>query len=84
MFTLEESALLGRMLRSMAVIGFCTIAAAGYLVFRPHPGGAEPARDENGPAVPTVHHHRLRPHQIRHRDRPKLNANSFIFRHIHG
>jgi hypothetical protein len=90
MFTLEESALLGRMLRSLAVMGLCATAGTGYLLLRPafhpalQPGAAEPARDGNGSPPAAAHHHRLRPHQTRAHERPKLNANSFIFRHIHG
>jgi len=35
MFTLEESALLGRMLRFVALVVVCaTLGAAGYVVFR--------------------------------------------------
>jgi hypothetical protein len=36
MFTLEESALLGRMLRTTAVFVVCTITGVGYLLLRPH------------------------------------------------
>jgi hypothetical protein len=36
MFTLEESALLSRMLRTTAAFVICAITGIGYLLFRPH------------------------------------------------
>jgi hypothetical protein len=42
MFTLEESALLGRMLRAMGVMAMCAIAGVGYLLVRMHAAPATP------------------------------------------
>jgi hypothetical protein len=58
MFTLEESALLGRMLRTLAVMGLCLIGGVAYLLARP--------QHQNGPPE----HHRLRPHLV-HRTTPE-------------
>jgi hypothetical protein len=71
MFTLEESALLGRMLRALAVMGLCTIGGAGYLLLRPFAAPrqtpvAAPAQPSNGPSHQASHRPRLRPHQTRH------------------
>jgi len=62
MFTLEESALLGRMLRTTAVIVIGTIAGAGYLLVRtsaapaPRPPITQPAHHSS--FVP-AHRHRV-------------------------
>jgi hypothetical protein len=68
MFTLEESALLGRMLRALGVMVVCAIGGIGYLVARPYTAASTvsaPVRAVNGPTTHAAHHHRLRPHLTR-------------------
>jgi hypothetical protein len=77
MFTLEESALLGRMLRTLAVLVVCAIVGLGYVLVRAY---AAPATKP--PSVSRPQHAHFVPAH-RHHD-PKLSANSFIVSQIHG
>jgi hypothetical protein len=62
MFTLEESALLGRMLRTTAVLVVCTITGVGYLLLRPHVSRAVHAPSHPASAPPPAHRHA--PHYV--------------------
>jgi hypothetical protein len=78
MFTLEESALLGRMLRTLAVMGVCTGGGVGYVLLRAsspaRPAAvSEPSQPANGPTHQAVHHHRLRSH-LTHRTTDRSSA----------
>jgi hypothetical protein len=68
MFTLEESALLGRMLRTTAVLVVCTITGVGYLLLRRHLSPAAPASSVPPPATHTASAsspgHRHAPHYV--------------------